>query len=292
MGGPDTDKDTGRDVGKNIDKTTGKTTDLRAVAERELSGALGAGLELGDWGLRLGALQIGLAASAADMADVARLRAVRFRGTGTASDLDRFDPLSRHLVIRSGPAAPVQATARLRLLSDPSALGGCYTAQFYDLGALARLAPRCLEIGRICIDARLVHDPDILRALLAGLTRLALDQRAEFLIGCASFRGADPARHHAALALLSRCHLGPEALRPARRPDRLSCALPAADPPDRAAALRSVPALLRLYLRLGGWVSDHAVLDPELDTLHVFAAVETRAVPPHRLRALDLLARP
>ncbi|MBA4351813.1 MAG: ornithine-acyl-ACP acyltransferase, partial [Rhodobacter sp.] len=39
------------------------------------------------------------------------------------------------------------------------------------------------------------------------------------------------------------------------------------------------------------WVSDHAVLDPDLDTLHVFTAVEIAAIPPVRARLLRLDAR-
>ena len=40
-----------------------------------------------------------------------------------------------------------------------------------------------------------------------------------------------------------------------------------------------MPPLLRGYLSLGGWVSDHAVIDEDLDTLHVFTGVEIRNVP-------------
>ena len=35
-----------------------------------------------------------------------------------------------------------------------------------------------------------------------------------------------------------------------------------------------MPPLLRSYLALGGWVSDHAVVDPGLQTMHVFTGVE------------------
>jgi L-ornithine Nalpha-acyltransferase len=38
--------------------------------------------------------------------------------------------------------------------------------------------------------------------------------------------------------------------------------------------LPRLPPLLRTYLGMGGWVSDHAVVDRELDTLHVFTCVE------------------
>ena len=51
-----------------------------------------------------------------------------------------------------------------------------------------------------------------------------------------------------------------------------------------------IPPLLRSYLTLGGWVSDHAVIDRDLDTLHVFTALEIAAIPPARARLLRALA--
>jgi hypothetical protein len=42
---------------------------------------------------------------------------------------------------------------------------------------------------------------------------------------------------------------------------------------------------------MGGWVSDHAVLDPDLDTTHVFTALTIAAIPAPRTRALRALAQ-
>ena len=43
------------------------------------------------------------------------------------------------------------------------------------------------------------------------------------------------------------------------------------------------------YLALGGWVGGHAISDHDLNTLHVFTAVEISAIPAARLRALRAL---
>jgi L-ornithine Nalpha-acyltransferase len=61
-------------------------------------------------------------------------------------------------------------------------------------------------------------------------------------------------------------------------------------PFDPKAALAQTPALLRTYLVMGGWVSDHAVIDRALDTLHVFTALPIANIPPARARALRALA--
>jgi putative hemolysin len=54
-----------------------------------------------------------------------------------------------------------------------------------------------------------------------------------------------------------------------------------------AAGLRQMPPLLRSYLAMGGWVSDHAVIDRDLGTMHVFTGLEADSVPACRLRALE-----
>lgn len=236
-----------------------------------------------------GRLLIGLASGMEDMEAVLRLRAARFRGRIGGSDLDQFDSACQHLLIRARDDGTPLAAARLRLLAEPETMAASYTAQFYDLGRLAATGQRLLEIGRICIADGRMQDPDILRALLAALTRRAESLRADMLVGCASFSGVDLEKHATALRHLASNHIGPEALRP-RRSGVQAVDLPrgASDP---AEGLRRMPPLLRMYLGMGGWVSDHAVLDTELDTLHVFTAVEAARIPPARLRVLQALAR-
>lgn len=240
------------------------------------------------WVLDIAGLHLRLAVTGDDLAQVQALRAARFLpGSGTARDEDQFDRQSLHLVVidPAQPDAPLRATARLRLLSDAPQILGSYTGQFYDLSRLARSGLRCLEIGRICRAAE-ADAQDLPRALLAGLTDLACATQADVLMGCASFHEADPARHAGALAKLKRAHIGPEALRPGRRaPEVIEF------PEGGATDVRQIPSLLRLYLSLGGWVSDHAVRDAALDTLHVFTAVEVDKIPDSRRRMLEALTQ-
>ena len=61
-------------------------------------------------------------------------------------------------------------------------------------------------------------------------------------------------------------------------------------PKDPRAAVQALPPLLRSYLRMGGWVSDHAVIDKALQTLHVFTGLEIGTIPPARKRLLRAVA--
>jgi putative hemolysin len=177
-----------------------------------------------------------------------------------------------------------------RLLEIPTraALAASYAAQFYDLGALSGLPLPAIEIGRFCIAAGQA-DPDILRLAWVAITRIVDAQGVAAMFGCTSFAGADPGRHGQALAVL-RPYIALPGQGPQRRaPETLALRdLPPLH--DPRAALAGLPPILRTYLGMGGWVSDHAVIDRDLDTLHVFTAVEVARVPAARARALRALA--
>jgi putative hemolysin len=48
-----------------------------------------------------------------------------------------------------------------------------------------------------------------------------------------------------------------------------------------------VPPLLRTYLMMGGWIGDHAVIDPHMKTTHVFTALRVADVPEAHKRLAD-----
>ena len=61
-------------------------------------------------------------------------------------------------------------------------------------------------------------------------------------------------------------------------------------PSDPKQALAQMPPLLRTYLGMGGWVSDHAVIDTQMNTLHVFTGLEIAKIPASRAQALRAVA--
>jgi putative hemolysin len=133
-------------------------------------------------------------------------------------------------------------------------------------------------MGRLCVAPGAPHGADALRVAWGAVAALVDAAGVRLLFGCASFPGTDPEPHRAAFAHLARHHAAPAAWAPGRRArETVDLAGPV---PDRVAALRAMPPLLRAYLALGGWTGDHAVIDRDLGTLHVLVAVETARVPP------------
>ena len=234
--------------------------------------------------------RIAATATAADLARALALRQSVFRtGRGLSGpDADRFDPDCLHVLITETATDALLCCYRLLPLTDATQIAQSYAAQFYDLTRLAHFAGPMLELGRFCLNPD-HHDPDILRLAWGVLARLVDERGVALLFGCSSFDGADPAAHLAGLALL-RGHLAPDQWRPEPRPAAYPYARLITATPDPRAGLLALPPLLRTYLAMGGWVSDHAVQDHDLDTLHVFTAVEIARIPAARAQALRAIA--
>lgn len=251
-----------------------------------------------------------------------RTRCFPHRGGGR-EQWERYDALCRHLIVcgaggrgnesaregdgggpidadRTGEkgseeteasGGPVLASLRIMVAPMATVAEAGYAARFYDLSPLRAVPGPVVEVGRLCLSPG-PQSWEALRLLLAALTRLVDDVRAGLMLGCTSFAGADWRRHRAALAFLAAGHLGPAGLLPRRRTgetvDYPQLANP--DESDSRAALSALPPLLRFYLSLGGWVSDHAVVDRDLDTLHVLTCVETGGIPARRAARLRSLA--
>ncbi|MDO9638717.1 MAG: GNAT family N-acyltransferase [Pseudotabrizicola sp.] len=237
--------------------------------------------------LSRGQYEVRLARSGDEVAAAQRLRHSAFRagrGGDQGRDADAYDDHAQHVLVQDRSTGALVATYRVQVF-DGGTIAQSYAAQFYDLSRLAQYPAPMLEMGRFCLDPD-QHDPDILRLAWAAMTRMVDAAGVGLLFGCSSFAGADPARHAGALAALSGRRApaqwcpGPRAPERVALPDR---AAPSAVPPQ-------IPPLLRTYLSMGGWVSDHAVIDRDLDTLHVLTGVEIAAIPPARARALRMIA--
>ena len=211
--------------------------------------------------------------------------------TGEMRDHDSFDAICRHLLVEVQETQGLVACCRVLPLSGGTTIGQSYAAQFYDVSPMADYASAMAEIGRFCLHPN-AHDPDILRIAWALLTRFVDQEKIGMLFGCTSFAGTDGNAYLDAFGVLDARHLGPENMRPRERAphvfrfrdhvrDRL---------PDTGRAAETIPPLLRTYMLMGGWVSDHAVVDDDLGTLHVFTGLEISAIPAGRARALRQIA--
>ncbi len=237
-----------------------------------------------------------LASTAEDLRKAQQLRYLSFIENRAANpgglrdegyDADAFDAECSHVLVEDIRSGTLVCCFRFLPLSNGTEIGRSYSAQFYNLAALADFDGPMVEMGRFCVDPDW-RDPDILRVAWGAMTRFVDATGVEMLFGCSSFHGTEAAAYHDSFAMLRERHLAPKRWLPrVKAPNvfRFARALRRFRP-DAKRAMQAMPPLLRTYLLMGGWVSDHAVVDRDLNTLHVFTGLEIRAIPPARARLL------
>ena len=240
-----------------------------------------------------GRFQARLENGAEDVRACQRLRFITFMesrglsGDGTGLDHDELDAHCQHIMVEDTRSGDLVCCFRMMPLSDGSEIARSYSAKYYDLDALARYPGKMVEMGRFCVHPDL-KDPAVIRVAWGAMTRFVDEEGVELLFGCSSFHGVDAEDYRDAFALLKERHLAPTRWLPKiKAPSVFRFAqLLRFWRPDMKQALSKMPPLLRTYLVMGGWVSDHAVIDNDLKTLHVFTGVEISRVPKTRARIL------
>lgn len=235
--------------------------------------------------LRKGRYAARIAETVADREAAQRLRARAFH-TAVGIDSDPFDAQCSHVLVEDQRDGSLVCCFRVLHLGSGAEIERSYSAQFYELSALASFDGPMVEMGRFCIDPDR-RDADILRVAWGAMTAYVDAHGVEMLFGCASFHGTRAQDYYDAFALLRDRHLAPKRWLPrVKAPSVFKFASRLRRKPDMKAAQAAMPPLLRTYLLMGGWVSDHAVIDDHMGTLHVFTGLEIRAVPPARARLL------
>ncbi len=196
-------------------------------------------------------------------------------------DADDFDKACDHLlVIDHKPDGSYKVVGTYRLLRREGMLkiGRFYTDGEYDISAIKNYPGEILEVGRSCVD-RDYRNRAVMQLLWRGIGAYVARFDIALMFGCASFHGTDPDAHAMALSYLHHYHLAPENLCPVALKSRYieMNRLPKEDV-DAKRAFASLPALIKGYLRLSGYIGSGAVIDPEYNTTDVSIVVKTDRV--------------
>ncbi len=242
-------------------------------------------------GLKKGRYVARLAQNDADILAAQQLRQFAFHGDASgATDADQYDGVCAHILVEERKTGELVCCFRMLPLADGNDITRSYSAQFYELSALEAFEGSMVEMGRFCIHPDRT-DPDILRVAWAAMTGYVDDNNIEMLFGCSSFKGTDADPYLDAFAMLRDRHLAPKRFIPRpKAPKIFQFAQRLRRKPDLKQAQLRMPPLLRTYLMMGGWVSDHAVVDDHMNTLHVFTGLEIKAIPPARKRLLRAMS--
>jgi L-ornithine Nalpha-acyltransferase len=195
-------------------------------------------------------------------------------------DFDKFDDVCDHLLVvdretHGEDGQPlVVATYRLTREKDAARAGGFYTASEYDIAPMLNGLPpgtKFLELGRSCVLKSYRSRPGSMQLLWKGLMAYVARFDIDLMFGCASLPGTDIEALALPLSYLHHFHAMPEHLRVTARPE-LSVGMDriAKDVTPQREGLRSLPPLLKGYVRAGCCIGDGAVIDQQFGTTDVF----------------------
>jgi putative hemolysin len=198
-------------------------------------------------------------------------------------DADEFDPVCDHFLVidrrRAGESSRgVVGTYRVLRRAQADRFGRFYSAAEFDIAPIVAHGGEILELGRSCVDAD-YRSGATMQLLWQAIAAYVFRHDIEVMFGCASLPGTDPEALALPLSYLHHYHLAPPALRPRALAARyVSMSRIPVDAIDKKAALASLPPLIKGYLRLGGFVGDGAVVDPQFNTTDVSIVVKTELV--------------
>ena len=198
----------------------------------------------------------------------------------TRRDFDKYDDVCDHLLVVDRDAHDedgqplVVGTYRLTRKKDADKVGGFYTASEYDLTPMLKGLPadtKYLELGRSCILKSYRARPGTMQLLWKGLMAYVARFDIDLMFGCASLPGIDVGEMALPLAYLHHFHAMPEHLRVKAQPDQfVDMNRVPKDAIDEREGIRSLPAMLKGYVRAGCCIGEGAVVDRQFSTTDVF----------------------
>jgi L-ornithine Nalpha-acyltransferase len=194
-------------------------------------------------------------------------------------DFDKYDPICDHLLVvdhgvrdQNGEAAVV-ATYRLLRSEEAAKRGGFYTAREYDIAPMLRAYPsgtRFLELGRSCVLQSYRSKSITMQLLWRGILIYFSRYRIDVMFGCGSLPGTDVAALALPLSYLHHFHRAPEGMRVRALPKLyVEMNLMPKEAIDEKEGLRSLPPLIKGYVRAGAYIGDGAVIDQQFGTTDV-----------------------
>ncbi|MDK3018244.1 GNAT family N-acetyltransferase [Pseudodonghicola flavimaris] len=188
---------------------------------------------------------------------------------------DRFDPFFDHMICTDTRSGAVIGVYRLLRDDQAVAAGQFYSEDEYDLSVLKASGRKLLELGRSCLHPE-YRGGTAMFHLWNGLAAYVAEHGIEVLFGTASFHGTDIAALAQPLSMLHHNHLAPPELRVRAQPAHFQTMdLVPVDRLDRRSAMVQVPALIKAYLRLGGFVGEGAFVDQSFNTTDVCLVLDT-----------------
>jgi putative hemolysin len=243
---------------------------------------------------RMGNLDVRLAQSRKDLLRAQKLRyevfyeemdAIPDAATmSSRRDEDSYDAFCDHLLVVDHDKITAknpfsrkkrpQVVGTYRVLRQQVAKqkGGFYSQSEYDIAPLIAAkshSHQFMELGRSCV-MKPYRNRRAVELLWQGIWNYVQEHNVDVMIGCASFPGVNPKDHALPLSFLHHFASAPDDWR-VRAHDNLYVDMNMMDAAniDAKAALKTMPPLIKGYLRLGAVFGEGAVIDRQFGTTDV-----------------------
>jgi len=196
-------------------------------------------------------------------------------------DIDEFDPICDHLIVRDLKSKEVVGTYRLLLRSRAERNVGFYSEHEFNLQNIKKLSGELLELGRSCVRKDF-RDKSLIPLMWNAIAQYVEKHQVRYLFGCGSVYTTEASEAMAYFSMLKGKYYSAEMFRvhPVSEYQFQGIAenLKAAE--DPALFLR-LPSLIKGYLRLGAVVCGPPALDREFGTADFLMLLDM-----HQLRTL------
>ncbi len=203
----------------------------------------------------------------------------------TRRERDAHDKNCDHLLViddTRGSNNGIVGTQRFAVSNAAHIDNRFYSQSEFEINALLTRHPdkRFMELGRSCILPE-YRTKRTMELLWHGTWDYALQKKADVMFGCASFHTDDPEAIRNCLSFLLQNTPVEDCWRvSSRHQNAIDLNKFASDNIDPKTALRSLPTLIKGYLRLGAQFSDVAVHDPEFGTIDILVVLPVKDINP------------
>lgn len=201
-------------------------------------------------------------------------------------DVDDYDPLCEHLIVRDLNNRRVVGTYRLLLGSEARRHFGFYSEREFNLEKIKNLSGELLELGRSCAHKD-YRDKALIPVMWEAIADYVKNHQVRYLFGCASLHTTHPPEVSELFSLLKKRHYASEEFRVHPVPDKF---VPDLDENvriegDQTLFLR-LPSLIKGYLRVGALLCGPPALDLEFGTTDLFLLLDVKKMSNEYLRRL------
>ncbi len=214
------------------------------------------------------------------MANVKKLRFNSFfdESQVNAVDTDEFDELCDHLVVidQSISNDYIVGTYRLLFRSSNNLNKTFYSQSEFDISNLLNKNVSLLEAGRSCVRKE-YRDGRIIKLLWRALATYIIRSKVGYIFGCASFPSSNHKQFSKQLSYLHHNHNPSKNLETyPLKSLRANFEIYNKDQLNNECEFRSLPPLIKAYLRVGAYVGRGAVIDQIFNTTDVLIILDTK----------------